>query len=381
MRSQESHIETTLARLLVAVICAGGLTLASCGGSDTDEFGPMPDPELAPAPTPGPGQLTLSVLPVLANSYVTLAPMGMADGTMIAKDEFSVYLLREGGGQITLAGPGSSATIETGRGYQDGMGNAARFWSSFGGIARGPHGDLFVADTNNRVVRKIDVNGVVTTLAGQPLTGEAYPCERADGRGAAARFCEPVSIGVDAAGNVYVAESGANSVGNRNPLRKITPEGVVSTLVPSMSRHVVFFTNAKPSVQLVVTSAGTVLAADLVDRVIWKVSPAGEVTVLSGTPADASGANLGHTDGAANEAKYDQLLSAAVSADERTLYVLESYTTSKARSIRQVDITSGTVTTSLRGENCGASSQVTRDALCDVHSISVNPRTGQLVGR
>jgi len=87
-------------------------------------------------------------------------------------------------------------------------------------LAADAAGNVFVADTDNHVIRKITRDGAVSTLAGK--IGEAG---NADGTGATARFSEPRGIAVDAADNVFVADTGNGSI------RQITPKGVVSTIV------------------------------------------------------------------------------------------------------------------------------------------------------
>ena len=68
------------------------------------------------------------------------------------------------------------------------------------------------------MIREISSGGNVTTLAGSGSRGSL------DGTGTAASFNQPAALCVDLAGNVYVADAGNNKI------RKITPQGVVSTL-------------------------------------------------------------------------------------------------------------------------------------------------------
>lgn len=86
------------------------------------------------------------------------------------------------------------------------------------GVTLDRSGDLFVADTDNHVIRKIS-QGHLSILAGSVgITGAA------DGTGSAARFSYPKSVAVDGAGTVYVADAANHTI------RKITPSGMVTTL-------------------------------------------------------------------------------------------------------------------------------------------------------
>jgi hypothetical protein len=78
-------------------------------------------------------------------------------------------------------------------------------------------GNVYVADTNNKTIRKLTPGGVVTTLAGLARQGGSD-----DGLRSAARFINPQGVAVDSSGIVYVAEFYS--------IRKVTPEGVVTTL-------------------------------------------------------------------------------------------------------------------------------------------------------
>lgn len=108
-----------------------------------------------------------------------------------------------------------------GSGNIDGMGTQARF-NAPQGLASDAAGNVYVADKGNTTIRKISSTGAVSTLAGSPgLTGQV------DGTGAAARFTAPVGIVSDAGGTLWVTD------GNR--VRKVTPAGVVTTLVDTGS--------------------------------------------------------------------------------------------------------------------------------------------------
>src|SRR5258708_30590723 len=95
-----------------------------------------------------------------------------------------------------------------------------------GGIAIDSAGNMYVADIDNRTIRKITAAGVVTTLAG--LAGQSGS---ADGTGTAARFSSPEGVATDSTGNVYVADTGNNTI------RNITPGRVVSTPSSSSRPH------------------------------------------------------------------------------------------------------------------------------------------------
>ncbi len=110
----------------------------------------------------------------------------------------------------TFAGSGGGA------GTNDGDTKSARF-AFPSDVALDREGSLYVTD--NSAIRKIDTHGMVSTLAGSPdETGST------DGTGAAARFSHPISLAVSPAGNVYVADV------ERKNIRKITPAGVVKTI-------------------------------------------------------------------------------------------------------------------------------------------------------
>src|SRR5262249_15207472 len=104
------------------------------------------------------------------------------------------------------------------RGSDDGSGPAARF-NRPSGVAADSLGNVYVADTGNNTIRKTSADGVVTTLAGTPGVAGAT-----DGKGTDAQFTSTEGVAVDSDGTVYVADTGNRTI------RRIAPDGTVSTL-------------------------------------------------------------------------------------------------------------------------------------------------------
>jgi sugar lactone lactonase YvrE len=101
---------------------------------------------------------------------------------------------------------------------QDGVGANALF-GELGGIVEDAVGNLYVSDAAANTIRKVTQDGYVTTVAGTTSVAGSV-----DGTGTAAQFKLPTSLAMDAQGNIYVADSGNQTV------RKLTPAGVVTTI-------------------------------------------------------------------------------------------------------------------------------------------------------
>jgi len=112
--------------------------------------------------------------------------------------------------KITLDGEASTITGNAESGYVNGTLPEARFFRPEG-IAIDDLGNIYVADSNNRVIRRISASGIVTTLA-----GSTYGFE--DGIGINAKFGSPSFLLLDDNYNLYVADS------NNYRIRKITQE-------------------------------------------------------------------------------------------------------------------------------------------------------------
>ncbi|MGH8024997.1 MAG: protein kinase domain-containing protein [Limisphaerales bacterium] len=178
------------------------------------------------------------------------------------------------------------------RGSADGAADKARFWAPFG-IALDAAGDIFVADTGNNTIRKISAQGIVSTIAG--LAGQAGS---QDGIGPAARFRNPWGIAVDQAGYVYVADM------SNDTIRKITPAGRVYTFAgqADMSGSADGFGNGarfNNPFGVAVDREGNVYVSDTANNAIRKITVARVVTTLAGLPGAA-----GNADGDGADARF-----------------------------------------------------------------------------
>ncbi len=147
------------------------------------------------------------------------APRGIAAGGSAGQiyiadtTNHTVRVATTAGAVATLAGLYGIA------GATDATGTAATF-SGPTGAAVGADGDLFVADTQNNTIRKITAAGVITTIAGLPGIAGLK-----DGTGSAAWFNQPRDVALDAAGNLYVADTGNAAV-----RKLVLATGAVTTL-------------------------------------------------------------------------------------------------------------------------------------------------------
>ncbi len=171
-------------------------------------------------------------------------------------------------------------------GSQDGKGQEARF-SKPEDVAIDSRGNIFVADTYNYTIRKIDSSGTVSTFAGK--AGEAG---YRDGSGDDARFDKPIGLAIDGSDNIYVVDANYDGpeIGNC-VIRQIDPSGKVTTIAGRVgevgpedgpSRKARFH---KP-VGIDVTHEGIVYIADTEADTIRRIGLDGTVVTLGGTYLD-----------------------------------------------------------------------------------------------
>ena len=179
-------------------------------------------------------------------------------------------------------------------GLKNGADTTAQFQDAFG-VATDAAGNIYVADSGNNSIRMITPAGVVTTIAGNGTVGMV------NGMGQAARFNYPHGLVVDAAGNIYVVDAGNNRI------RKISTAGEVSTLAGNGTAG--YADGAGKDAEfdfpadIAIDPAGNLYVSDGNNKRIRKITPTGEVSSLGdaifsfpeGVAIDATG-NLYVTD-------------------------------------------------------------------------------------
>ena len=161
------------------------------------------------------------------------------------------------------------------QGSKDGLKESATFNYSRG-IATDAKGNVFFTDEYSYKVRKIDANGNVSTIAGSGVKGFA------DGNAAQAKFESLAGITVDTAGNVYVSD--------RHCIRKITPNGMVSTFAGAQTSYGPNdgqggFARFYYPDGLTCDKQGNVYVADYANHRIRKITPTGLVSTVAGSSA------------------------------------------------------------------------------------------------
>lgn len=154
-----------------------------------------------------------------------------------------------------------------------------------GGVAADATGNLYIADTGNHRVRKIDPNGIISTMAGNGAAGFSGD----GGPATSASLFAPTGLGLDAAANLYIVDTGNQRI------RRVGPGGIVTTVAGNGGRgfsgdggmataaslslgNVQYLGIAGYPTSVAVDGAGNLYIADTDNGRVRKVNPAGIIS-------------------------------------------------------------------------------------------------------
>ncbi len=223
-------------------------------------------------------------------------------------------------------------------------------------------GNLYIADFNNGVVRKVTSAGIMSTVAG---TGGC--CYTGDGGPAAkATLFGPTGLAVDSAGNLYIADTEDNAI------RKVNSSGIISTVAGTGTAGFSGDGGPATSAQLnnprgvAVDAAGNIYIGDTSNFRVRKVMPSGIISTIAGTGIQTSSgdggpavnANLSFPEGLALDSAGD-------------LYIAD-YARETIRKINALGIISTVAGNGLNNFG-GDGGPATSAALAEPQSVSVDP--------
>lgn len=146
------------------------------------------------------------------------------------------------------------------------------------GVACDDEGNVYVADMENSVIRKIDKNGVITTVAGNGIAGFGGDKKAAT----AAMLNDPSSVTVDNDGNLYIADYGNNRI------RKVNKKGIIYTIAgtgkPGFAgdKGQAISAELNSPASVVYDKNGNLFIADVNNNCVRKINHNGYITTIAG---------------------------------------------------------------------------------------------------
>ena len=197
----------------------------------------------------------------------------------------NLYIADAGNGRIRKVSAGGTITTVAGGGTASRLGDGGAATKASlnmpAGVALDATGNMYIVDEDNNRMRKVDTNGIITTVAGNGTAGFS-----GDGGAATnASLIYPGGVAVDAAGNLYIADSGNNRI------RKVDTNGMITTVAGNgtagFSGDGGAATNASLYVPLglALDAFGNLYVADRDNQLIRKVDTNGLITTVAGKGA------------------------------------------------------------------------------------------------
>ncbi|MGA2859113.1 MAG: choice-of-anchor D domain-containing protein [Candidatus Sulfotelmatobacter sp.] len=261
-------------------------------------------------------------------------------------------------GSLTLvAGKGDGTYGYTG----DGGPAAQALLHSPYSVAVDGAGNIYIADAGNNAVRKVDYNGIITTVAGTGTACASGTNACGDGGLAtSAQLNSPLGVAVDGAGNIYIADT------EDYRIRKVTPGGVITGVAGNgnvgcggddvQATSVPLFNPAAVKVD----SAGNIYIVDYNCMVIQKVDVNGIITTVAG-----NGTNGYSGDGGPATSAEIYAEGAAVDG-AGNIYIADTYN----NRVREVNVSSGALVFANLG--IGLTSSAQSVAVSDVGNAALN---------
>ncbi|MDA8100501.1 MAG: hypothetical protein M0042_12865 [Nitrospiraceae bacterium] len=220
---------------------------------------------------------------------------GNHSGRSIAKIAALVLLLALAGALPAAAAPGdivtTAGTGTTGFSGDSGLATSASV-SYPSGVTSDLAGNLYIADSGNNRIRKVDTSGVITTIAGTGVDGYFGD----NGPATSANLSYPISVSFDANGNLYIADFGNNRI------RKIDTAGTITTVAGtglagfSGDGYAATLAQLDSPSDVYAAPGGVLYIADYFNHRIRKVDAGGTITTVAGD---------GYTDAVTGNGRYN----------------------------------------------------------------------------
>jgi YD repeat-containing protein len=234
------------------------------------------------------------------------------DGSLYIADYARVRRVSPAGIITTVAGTGTvTGSGIPGFSGDGGPATAAQF-STVVGIAMGPDGSLYIADTFNARVRRVGPDGIITTVAGTGIrvfSGDGGPAS-------AAGFEQPLKVAVGPDGSLYIIDA--------DRIRRVGPDGIITTVAGggafgfSGDGGLATLARLNQPQDITVGPDGSLYIADFGNFRIRRVGPEGLITTLAGNGTSGGGGD----GGPATAAQFSSLRGVGVGADGN-LYIAD----------------------------------------------------------